>query len=290
LADTNNHRIQMMVLSSGVISTLAGNNGVAGSANGTGTAATFKFPGGVATDGTNLYVADSGNQLIRKIVISSGVVTTIAGKIGQQGTTNNATGTSASFKFPSGLVYNSGSLYVTDTGNHVIRAVSTTSPFAVTTFAGTMGTSGASNNATGTSATFLSPTGIATDGTNLFVSDENHLIRKVVIAGSQPVSTLAGSSGVSGSNNGTGTGAKFNYPRGLATDGTNLFVADYGNNQIRNVVISSGVVTTLGGTVATAVDADGALTSATLASPLGLAYTASKGLYITNSFNVRLMH
>ena len=78
MADYRNHLIRKIVISTGAVTTLAG-TGSSGSANGTGTSASFNPPEGITTDGTNLYVADSGNHLIRKIVISTGVVTTVAG-------------------------------------------------------------------------------------------------------------------------------------------------------------------------------------------------------------------
>ena len=157
-----------------VVTTLAGtvDNG---SANGTGTSASFNYPSGITTDGTNLYVADSSNHLIRKIVISTGAVTTLAGT----------------------------------------------------------GSSGSANG-TGTSASFNSPYGITTDGTNLYVADYgNHLIRKIVIS-TGVVTTVAGT-GSSGSANGTGTSASFYYPVPITTDGTNLYVGDYGNSVIRQI-------------------------------------------------------
>ena len=98
---TGNHLIRKIVISTGVVTTLAG-TGSSGSANGTGTSASFNYPHGITTDGTNLYVAEYGNHLIRKIVISTGVVTTLAGT-GSSGSANG-TGTSASFYSPRGLL------------------------------------------------------------------------------------------------------------------------------------------------------------------------------------------
>src|SRR6185369_10850209 len=95
-------------------------------------------------------------------------------------------------------------------------------------------------------ARFNQPWGIATDGTNLYVSDSgNNKIRKVVIR-TGAVTTLAGS-GSADSTDGVGTKASFNLPGGLATDGTNLFVADFNDNLIRKIVISTGQVTTVAG-------------------------------------------
>jgi len=157
-----------------VVTTLAGtvDNG---SANGTGTSASFYYPRGITTDGTILYVADTSNNLIRKIVISTGVVTTVAGT-GSSGSANG-TGTSASFNYPFGITTDGTNLYVGDSSNNLIRKI-VISTGVVTTVAGT-GSSGSANG-TGTSASFYYPQGITTDGTNLYVADyDNHLIRKI---------------------------------------------------------------------------------------------------------------
>jgi len=215
---------------SGAVTTLAG-TGSSGSANGTGTSASFNSPAGITTDGTNLYVAEYGNHLIRKIVISTGVVTTVAGT-GSSGSANG-TGTSASFNYPVGITTVGTNLYVVDYSNHLIRKI-VISTGVVTTLAGT-GSSG-SVDGTGTSASFNNPVEITTDGTNLYVSDYgNHLIRKIVIS-TGAVTTLAGT-GSSGSANGTGTSASFYSPTGITTDGTNLYVSEYVNHLIRKIVL-----------------------------------------------------
>ena len=102
------------------VTTLAG-TGSSGSANGTGTSASFYRPVGITTDGTNLYVADYSNHLIRQIVISTGVVTTVAGT-GSSGSANG-TGTSASFYNPIGITTDGTNLYVADITNHLIRKI-----------------------------------------------------------------------------------------------------------------------------------------------------------------------
>jgi len=228
VADENNDRIRKIVISTGVVTTLAGSSsGFAD--NATGTSAKFYEPFGVTTDGTNLYVTDTANHRIRKIVISTGVVTTLAGS-GTQGSTDNNTGTSASFRNPTGITTDGTNLYVTELGNHRIRKI-VISTGVVTTLAGS--TQGHLDNATGTSAKFSGPYGITTDGTNLYVADwTNHRIRKIVIS-TGVVTTLAGSS--SGSTDATGTSAKFSSPRGITTDGTNLYVADLSNHLIRQI-------------------------------------------------------
>ena len=106
---------------SGAVTTLAG-TGSTGSANGTGTSASFNNPRDITTDGTNLYVADFDNHLIRKIVISTGAVTTVAGTTGSSGSANG-TGTSASFNYPVGITTVGTNLYVADQNNHLIRKI-----------------------------------------------------------------------------------------------------------------------------------------------------------------------
>jgi len=261
-----------------VVTTLAG-TGSSGSANGTGTSASFYAPSGITTDGTNLYVVDYGNHLIRQIVISTGVVTTLAGT-GSSGSADNSTGTSASFYYPTGITTDGTNLYVADYYNHLIRKI-VISTGVVTTLAGT-GSSGSADNSTGTSAGFNQPYGITTDGTNLYVADYgNHLIRKIVIS-TGVVTTLAGT-GSSGSANGTGTSASFYKPAGITTDGTNLYVADRYNYLIRKIVISTGVVTTVAGTGSSG-SANGTGTSASFDKPYGVT-TDGTNLYVADYYN-----
>ena len=276
VSDYGNHLIRKIVISTGAVTTLAG-TGSSGSANGTGTSASFNYPVGITTDGTNLYVADEQNHLIRKIVISTGAVTTVAGT-GSSGSANG-TGTSASFHHPAGITTDGTNLYVSDYENHLIRKI-VISTGAVTTVAGT-GSQGSANG-TGTSASFYKPTGITTDGTNLYVSDLfNFLIRKIVIS-TGAVTTLAGT-GSQGSANGTGTSASFGGPWGITTDGTNLYVGDFVNHSIRQVVISSGVVTTVAGTGSQG-SANGTGTSASFYNPVGIT-TDGTNLYVADYSN-----
>jgi DNA-binding beta-propeller fold protein YncE len=276
VTDTWNHLVRKIVISTGAVTTLAG-TGSTGSANGTGTSASFNYPAGITTDGTNLYVADSSNHLIRKIVISTGAVTTVAGT-GSSGSANG-TGTSASFNYPEEITTDGTNLYVADTFNHLIRKI-VISTGVVTTVAGT-GSSGSANG-TGTSASFNSPHGITTDGTNLYVAEYgNHLIRQIVIS-TGVVTTVAGT-GSSGSANGTGTSASFYSPRAITTDGTNLYVAEYGNHLIRKIVISTGVVTTVAGTGSSG-SANGTGTSASFNSPHGIT-TDGTNLYVAEYGN-----
>jgi len=260
------------------VTTLAGTGSTGSTDNSTGTSASFNYPQGITTDGTNLYVADTSNHLIRKIVISTGAVTTLAGT-GSSGSTDNSTGTSASFFDPREITTDGTNLYVADTKNNLIRKI-VISTGAVTTLAGT-GSIGSANG-TGTSASFYYPQGITTDGTNLYVAEEgNHLIRKIVIS-TGVVTTVAGT-GSSGSANGTGTSASFQFPGGITTDGTNLYVGDYMNDLIRQIVISTGVVTTVAGTGSSG-SANGTGTSASFQNPKGVT-TDGTNLYVADMFN-----
>jgi sugar lactone lactonase YvrE len=267
--------------SGATVTTFAGTAGSQGSADGTGTAALFHSPSAITTDGTNLYVTDSGNNTIRKIVIATGEVTTLAGTAGSSGSADG-TGTAALFNNPLGVASDVNDVYVADSGNHMIRKIAIATG-EVTTLAGTAETSGAADG-TGTAALFNNPADIASDGTNLYVADSgNNTIRKIVIA-TREVTTLAGTAGTSGSADGTGTAALFNNPLGIATDRTNLYIADSGNNTIRKIVIAKGTVTTFAGKTGSSGSANGNGTAALFNNPVGVA-TVGADLYVGDTGN-----
>jgi serine/threonine-protein kinase len=236
VADAGNNRIRA-ITPAGLVSTFAG-TGAQGRADSPDTA-TFNSPLGVAVDGSgNLYVADYGNDVIRKIS-PAGLVSTLAGT-GAVGADNGA-GIAATFDLPEGVAVDaSGNVYVADNGNNLIRKI--TPAGVVSTLAGS-GTAGSANG-TGTSASFNSPFGVAVDAAgNVYVADSgNNLIRKITPAG--VVSTLAGS-GARGANNASGSAASFNTPSGVSVDASgNVYVADENNNQIRKIT-PAGVVSTV---------------------------------------------
>ncbi len=264
---------------SGAVNTFAG-SGTAGFTDGTGTSATFNQPWGITSDGTNLYVTEFLNHSIRKVVIATGAVTTLAGT-GSSGSTDG-TGTAASFNYPEGITTDGLNLYVCDSANNKLRKV-VISTGEVTTFAGT-GTA-ASVDGTGTSASLNNPSALTTDGTNLYVVDwGSSNIRKIVIT-TAVVTTIAGA-GSAGSSDGTGTAASFSSPEGIVTDGVNLYVSDSYNYKIRKIVISTGVVTTFAGT-GSAASVDGTGTSASFNRP-GQIIEDGVNLYVTDRYGYKI--
>ena len=234
VTDNSNHTVRQIVIATGAVTTLAGSAGISGSTNGVGAAAQFNFPSGITTDGTNLYVADTSNHTVRQIVIATGAVTTLAGTAGQLGSTDG-TGAAARFNSPFGIIITTDgtSLYLADAGNHTVRRIVIASG-AVTTLAGSAGQRG-SIDGTGAAARFNDLRDIATDNTNLYVTDnQNHTLRQIVIA-SGAVTTLAGSAGQAGFADGTSAAALFNFPRGITLAGQRLFITDNETHIVRAI-------------------------------------------------------
>ena len=262
------------------VSTLAG-SGTQGYADGNGTVANFDYPYGTAVDASgNVYVADLGNAVIRKIT-PAGVVSTLAGTQGAPGSADG-TGTAASFNAPYDVATDAaGNVYVADGGNNAIRKI--TPAGVVTTFAGTAGVSGSADG-TGSAASFSQPTGIAVDGLgNIYVADaSNYTIRKITPGG--VVTTIAGTAGVIGSANGTGAAASFSSLYGLAVDQSgNIYVGDYGNNLVRKIT-PAGVVSTLAGNGSAGyIDATG--TAASFDGPYGVAVDALGNVFVGDTYN-----
>lgn len=260
-----------------MVTTWAG-SGQVGSANGVGVAASFNRPQNIAVDAAgNVYVADGGNNLVRKI-LPSGEVTTLAGS-GSAGLVNGPS-VSAAFKTPTGVAVSAnGTVYVADWGNHSIRMISTDG--TVSTLAGS-GTAGYIDG-TGTAASFRNPYGVAVDSNgNVYVADSgNQRIRKIAPNGA--VTTLAGS-GTAAFADGTGTAASFYNPVRIAvgTDG-NAYVADQSNNRIRKVT-PGGVVTTFAGSGNPGSD-NGTGTAASFNNPYGVDVDAAGNVYVADRNN-----
>jgi len=271
VSDANTDTIQKINPSSQV-SVLVGAAGNSG----------FNRPGGLEKLSDNtLVAADTANAVIRRIA-ADGTLSVLAGQSGIRGSTDGM-GAAATFSSPRDVARDTnGTVYVADSMNNTIRKISPSG--MVTTFAGTAGASG-TLDANGAAARFNLPSSITVDRhDNVFVSDTtNNTIRKITPSGD--VTTLAGLPGVSGFENGTGIGALFNQPRGLAVDDSgNVFVADTGNSTIRKIT-PERVVTTLAGTPGIAGTDDGVGGEALFNQPRDLTIDASGNLYVVDTGN-----
>ena len=281
VADETGNTIRK-ITSGGVVSTLAGLADVAGSANGTGSAARFNHPEGVCVDNlTNVYVADQYNHTIRKIS-PGGAVTTLAGLAGVSGSANG-TGSAARFNNPSSVaVDDAGIIYVADYFNETIRKI--TPAGAVSTLAGSPGLTGSANG-TGSAARFDAPYGVAVDRSgNVYVAEVNNCTIRKITPGAV-VSTVAGLAGATGSADGIGAAARFAGPNAVAVDAaTNLYVADSSNFTIRKITAAQ-VVTTLAGTASVSGNVDGTDSTAQFNLPYGIAVDDLTHIYVADFGN-----
>jgi sugar lactone lactonase YvrE len=310
----------------GAVTTIAGSLPATGAVDGDGSAARFTNPQNVTVDGSGtIYVADAGNNLIRRIT-PAGVTTTLAGKAGVAGTADG-TLISATFDSPSGIALGlDGTVYVADSGSHLIRKISPNG--TVVTLAGadwptpahgfgysipgsvpvaiTVDGSGnvyvadqgmnmirkiSRDGNAGVLTSATTPMGVAVDTAgNLYVSDSgNQTIRKITISGQDSV--LAGAPGSSGAADGDGAAARFNNPGALSVDGSgNIYVADTGNQLVR-MVTAAGAVTTIAGRAGSIGVLLGDLPGS-LNTPVGMAVDVSGALYTTceNSVLKILLH
>lgn len=265
-SDLFNHNVRKITLT-GEVSIFAGSaTQLAGSTNGTGTAASFSSPRFIARDSSNnLYVTDLGNYQVRKIT-AAGEVSLLAGStFGDV----NATGAAAKFGSLRGIALDqNNNVYVMDNGTRKIKKI--TPAGVVTTFAGSGGTG--STNGPANSATFSGDSrDLAVDSSNnVYLADAvNNCIRKVD-ALTQVVSTFAGTCGsAAGTNDGTGAAAQFNLPTGLTFDANgNLWVADLSSSKIRKIT-PAGVVSSIHST------------GEPLSAPIDLVFDSDGNLYIT---------
>jgi sugar lactone lactonase YvrE len=264
------------------VSTLAGQAGVAGLTDGLGKAAQFNAPMGVTLDPAgNLYVVDTRNNAIRKIS-PAGAVTTLAGPAATHAEGNSSV-IDGAFSQPVGIAVDSrGTVYVSDYYNSIIRKISADSK--VTTLAGVSSTAG-NIDSTGTGARFDHPAGLAVDlQDNLYVADQYPpIIRKISHDGR--VTTIAGTPGAIGHDDGPGSHALFNYPFAVAVDSEgNLYVADQGNSTIRKIT-PDGIVSTLAGLAGTVGSDNGSGSEARFNHPAGIAVDAGGTIFVADRDN-----
>ena len=279
---------------SGNINTIAGNGSFGYSGDGgPATSAKLYNPYGTAVDSSgNVYIADTQNDRIREVAASTGIITTVAGNgtVGYSG--DNGPATSAAIDYPFAVaVDSSGNIYIADSFNNRIREV-VKATGNITTIAGN-GTSGfTGDGGAATSAEINMPEGVAVDSSgNVFFSDEgNNRIREIVKA-TGTITTVAGN-GTWGYN-GDGelaTSAELFDPKNVAVDGSgNIYIADWYNNRIREVVKSTGDIATVAGTGTGSYNGDGiAATSAMVNHPNGVAVDSSGNIYIGDTYNSRI--
>jgi hypothetical protein len=296
IADSANNVIRK-VNSSGIITTVAGNYSLGAGYSGDGGAATnaaLNYPVCVAVDGSgNLYISDYGNAVVRK-VDTNGVITTVAGNhsLGAGYSGDGGAATNAALNYPFGIVVDgSGDLYIADSQNSLIRKVNASG--IITTVVGNhnLGAGYSGDGGAATNATIHAPDVVATDKSgNLYFSDfYNNVVREVNTNGI--ITTVAGNynlgAGYSG-DGGAATNAALNEPNGVVVDGSgNLYIADQGNNVVREVN-TSGIITTVAGNhgLGAGYSGDGgAATNAAMNNPTGVDVDGSGNLYIADAVN-----
>jgi hypothetical protein len=248
IADTGNNRVREIVAATGIITTVAG-DGDPGTASSVGdglaaTAANLNAPWGVTLDiGGNLFIADTFHHRVRKVDVTSGLISTVAGTgftyADGSGTYSGDGGqaTAARLSFPYAVLFDPASnMYIPDAGNNRVRKVDTSG--VITTFAGNGVETFGGDGGLAVSASLYSPSGLAMDPAgNLYIADtQNNRIRKVSAA-TLDISTIAGSgSGIYGGDNGSAANASIYGPYGLLLDVYgNLFIADYFDHRIREI-------------------------------------------------------
>jgi sugar lactone lactonase YvrE len=286
IADTWNYRVRK-VTPGGVISTVAGNGTQSYSGDGgAATSSQLYNPSGVAVDAAgNLFIADQGNNCVRAVT-PGGVISTVAGNGTQGYSGNGGAATSSQLYNPSGVAVDAaGNLFIADQGNNCVRAVTPGGVISTVAGNGTQGYSG--DGGAATSAQLNTPTGVVVDTAgNLFIADQgNNCVRAVTPGG--VISTVAGNGvwGYSG-NGGAATSAQLNTPTGVAVDTAgNLFIADQGNNCVREVT-PRGVISTAAGNGTQGYSGDGGpATSAQLNYPEGVAVDTAGNLFIADEWN-----
>lgn len=283
VADNGNYVIRAITIASSTVSTYAGANS-SGSADGIGAAARFASPQGLAADDQTAYVADTKNDTIRKVVLATGEVISVAGAVGQSDIVDGALG-DARFNQPQGLALDSlgQKLYVADTGNRRIRRIDLAAGMVTTlTFAPAPGE---------TFGGFSAPSGLALDQGRLFISDYNDDCVLAIDLQKGQISTFAGMAGTAGRADGVGSSAAFYGPLGIASDGRgNLYVADDLNETVRKIAIATATVSTLAGQPVTPGSSDGIGSAARFHYPFGVSADCAGDVFVSDTSNSTVRH
>lgn len=294
IADAANQRVRKVTASTGKIATYAGGGGVGWAGDGAAaTSASLYNPNGVWVDGQgNLFIADLLNQVVREVV-PSGIISTVAGDNFPSYTGDGGPATSASMTYPWGVVTdNNGNLYISDSNDNRIRVVNSSG--IISTYAGNGNGGYGGDGGPATNASIHQPFGLALDSAgNLYFADyANNRIRCVYRNGT--IATVAGNGKLGSSGDaGPATSAELNGPYDVAVDSSgDIFIADYGNNKIREVT-TNGIINTIAGTGAVGWSGDGGVaTAAKLNFPTGVTVDNSTGnVYVVDSSNavIRLL-
>ena len=294
IADSSNNRIRRVDVSTGNISTYAGNgnSGPFGD-GGPATSASLSTPTSITLDAAgNVYFADSGNNAIRRVDSTTGIISTVAGTLGTSGNFGDGgLATHARLNSPNGIALDGmGKLYVADTANNAVRVVDLNAG-TIALFAGSYVQNYSGDGGPAITAMLNSPWGVTVAPTGeLYIADQyNHCIRKVAL--DLTISTVVGNhnQGSTG-DGGPAMAAELNEPASIAIDAAgNLYIADSGNNAVRKVSSTTGFITTAVGNGLESFSGDGGpADQAGLYGPYTLALDGPGNLYIADLFHNRI--
>ena len=294
VVDASDALVLRIDAATGVITTVAG-TGTDGFAGDGGPAiyAQFAYAAGIAVDGLgNIFVADNGNNRIRRIDAITGIITTVAGDADHAFISGDGVpATSASLWHPFGVAVDGlGDLYIADTANGRVRRVDVTTGL-ISTVVGSGNGQSAGDGGPATAAIVSSPYGVVFDAAgNLFVSEEyGHRVRRVAAA-TGVITTYAGTgTGGFAGDNGPATTAQLQNPQGIALDPAgNLYIADYGNHRIRRVDATTHMISTVAGTDASGFAGDGGEAKAASISAYSVAVDNAGDIFIADADNQRI--
>ncbi len=291
IADTYNTRIRKVDATTGIINTIVGNGTLGYSGDGgPALSAALNHPSSVALDSAGyVYIADTGNNVVRRYDPNTKIVLTVAGTGAGGYSGDGGAATAATLQSPNGLSVDlSGNLFIADTGNNVIREVSTAGIISTVAGTGTAGYTG--DGAAAVRAGLNAPWGVTvTDAGELYIADQsNNVVRRVTSAGI--ISTIAGDTrgrpGFSG-DGAAATAARLNTPSAVLFDvAGNIYISDSGNNRIRKINAKSGVITSIAGGHG---DPDGyPADTASISAPYAEVIDGAGNLFISDTLHNRI--